>query len=203
MDFPTCITKIFNYRAISFLSQEPYLSFSEDEKKRVSNLKNITAQLKFVKRHLALYEMLKNLGMSNQKLHYEKSGQPFLKDISSNTLSYNVSLSSSEDFFVCSISKSFKVGVDIQYISNIQLNNSLIKLVLHPIEETIFINLRHNEKRLFFFEIWAKKESYTKALGTGLVKEFSHINIIDRHQNSEIKSWRRNNYVFSWCLLNC
>lgn len=74
-----------------------------------------------------------------------------------------VNLSHSGEYAVCAVHNK-DVGIDIQHIRECDIN--LAKRFFSA-EEYEYIN-RFENKNNAFFEIWTKKESFVKAIGTGL-----------------------------------
>jgi phosphopantetheinyl transferase len=48
-----------------------------------------------------------------------------------------------------------------------------------------------------FFEIWTKKEAYTKYLGTGLTIDITTINMLSKEHSDKLYSFGSEDYIFS------
>ncbi|MCQ2071246.1 MAG: 4'-phosphopantetheinyl transferase superfamily protein [archaeon] len=87
-------------------------------------------------------------------------GKPLMRD---DTVQFNISHSG--NLVVCAVSDR-PVGVDVQTIE--EFDDGLLAHILTPSEREIFDKNRSNT---LFTDIWASKESYVKAVGTGLYTE--------------------------------
>lgn len=93
-------------------------------------------------------------------------GKPFLKN---GELEFNVS--HSRDRMLIAVTAGRAVGVDIEFRRNGLDMESIAKRWFAPDEQTFFQSLTNRMDG--FFEIWAKKEAYVKALGLGIYKELN------------------------------
>lgn len=95
-----------------------------------------------------------------------EQGKPFLEN---SELEFNVS--HSRDRLLVAVTAGRSVGVDIEFRRSGLRMESIAKRWFSPEEQTFFQSLENPEKG--FFEIWAKKEAYVKALGLGIYKELN------------------------------
>lgn len=93
-------------------------------------------------------------------------GKPFLAE---SGLEFNVS--HSRNRMLIAVTAGRAVGVDIEYRRSGLNMESIAKRWFAPEEQAFFRTLGNPENG--FFEIWAKKEAYVKALGIGIYKELS------------------------------
>jgi 4'-phosphopantetheinyl transferase len=93
-------------------------------------------------------------------------GKPFLQD---SRLEFNVS--HSRDRLLIAVTGGRAVGVDIEFRRTGLNMQSIAKRWFAPAEQEFFQTLEHPETG--FFDIWAKKEAYVKALGIGIYKELN------------------------------
>jgi 4'-phosphopantetheinyl transferase len=129
-------------------------------------------RIKFLQRHYCLYQILHDISMSYLILEYNELGQPKLKN--GNEI-LEISISSSENFFVIAVFNSI-IGVDIQKEHPLSLDPQLIAMILHPNELKLYKqNQKYTERLNYFYKVWTKKEAYTKALGKGLLIDFSSL----------------------------
>lgn len=84
-----------------------------------------------------------------------------------------VNLSHSGEYAVCAVHNK-DVGIDIQHIRECDIN--LAKRFFSA-EEYEYIN-RFENKNNAFFEIWTKKESFVKAIGTGLTIPLNSFSVL-------------------------
>jgi 4'-phosphopantetheinyl transferase len=93
-------------------------------------------------------------------------GKPFLED---GNLAFNVS--HSRDRLLIAVTAGREVGIDIEFRRAGLNMQSIAKRWFAPEEQTFFQGLEKPEEG--FFDIWAKKEAYVKALGIGIYKELN------------------------------
>lgn len=78
-------------------------------------------------------------------------------------------LSHSNDLIACAVTKSGKIGVDVQYIKPIDLD--VAKQFLNS-EELQYSERVHRDKLIeFIYQIWTLKEAYLKSNGIGLLRD--------------------------------
>ncbi|NOU36129.1 MAG: 4'-phosphopantetheinyl transferase superfamily protein [Kiritimatiellaceae bacterium] len=93
-------------------------------------------------------------------------GKPFLEG---RELEFNVS--HSRDRLLIAVTAGRAVGVDIEFRRDGLNMKSIAKRWFSPEEQTFFQRLENPADG--FFEIWAKKEAYVKALGVGIYKDLN------------------------------
>jgi len=91
-------------------------------------------------------------------------GKPFLPDTD---LEFNVS--HSRDRLLIAVTSGRALGVDIEFRRSGINMDAIADRWFAPEERAFFQGLEKPEQG--FFDIWAKKEAYVKALGTGIFKE--------------------------------
>jgi len=111
-------------------------------------------------------------GYQNHQIHFEysKNGKPLLNG--SKNIHFNISHSG--DWVVCAFSGE-QVGVDVEKVRNINFN--IARRFYSEEEVATLFSLPENEQTDFFFDLWTLKESYLKALGTGLTKSLSSFTV--------------------------
>jgi len=97
-------------------------------------------------------------------------GKPFLED---GGLEFNVS--HSRDRLLIAVTAGRAVGVDIEFRRNGLNMESIAKRWFAPEEQEFFQALENQADG--FFEIWAKKEAYVKALGAGIYKDLNTFSV--------------------------
>ena len=107
-----------------------------------------------------------NTDPSALRFNRNSQGKPFLED---GTLDFNVS--HSRDRLLVAVTAGRAVGVDIEFRRGGLSMQSIAKRWFAPEEQEFFQTLEKPEKG--FFEIWAKKEAYVKALGLGIYKDLN------------------------------
>jgi 4'-phosphopantetheinyl transferase len=93
-------------------------------------------------------------------------GKPFLEG---GELDFNVS--HSRDRLLIAVTAGRAVGVDIEFRRDGLNMKSIAKRWFAPEEQTFFKSLENPADG--FFEVWAKKEAYVKALGVGIYKDLN------------------------------
>jgi 4'-phosphopantetheinyl transferase len=100
------------------------------------------------------------------KLNRNAQGKPFLEG---GELEFNVS--HSRDRLLIAVTAGRAVGVDIEFRRGGLNMESIARRWFTPEEQAFFQTMENPEEG--FFEIWAKKEAYVKALGMGIYKELN------------------------------
>jgi 4'-phosphopantetheinyl transferase len=106
-------------------------------------------------------------------------------------LHYN--LSHSGDWVVAAFSDS-PVGIDIERIKEINL--TIAERFFAPEELDYLMSLHEKQRKVVFFNIWTLKESYLKALGTGLTRSLNSFAIIINEQRIDLKESGKTRDVF-------
>lgn len=120
-----------------------------------------------------LYAYAKHRGVKELEIMHEKFRKPhFIKSELKFSISY------SREYILIGISDYSEIGVDIEFFDRRKLSAELCASVMHPDELVVLYNCKNElEKADFFYELWTKKESLTKAMGCGLSYDFRKINL--------------------------
>lgn len=97
-------------------------------------------------------------------------------------LDFNIS--HSEEYIICAISETNKVGIDIEKIKGLQIYDFENQFSNKEWEEILDDN-----SLKAFYSYWTKKEAFLKAIGTGLKFPLKNINIIDNKILWHEKPW--------------
>jgi len=97
-------------------------------------------------------------------------GKPFLENTK---LEFNVS--HSRDRLLIAVTSGRPVGVDIEFRRGSINMDAIAERWFAPAEREFFQTLENQE--VGFFDIWAKKEAYVKALGIGIFKELHSFSV--------------------------
>ncbi len=100
---------------------------------------------------------------------------------------------------IAGITKDESIGVDIEKIDDAPFD--VMRLVFHPAEIDYVNSFSGEAKSKAFFEIWTKKEAYTKCLGLGLAADLCSINTLEAPINSVIETWVEDDYMCSVCVM--
>ena len=124
---------------------------------------------------LAVYELLRQLDITDARLHRAESGRPYLSGTD-----LFVSIAHSGDKVACAVSEN-PVGIDIERIRPIKRQlvdyvcvEEEARYVLGQSRETL---LQDGDTLQRFFEVWTAKEAYFKKLGTGIT-DLKSVNIL-------------------------
>lgn len=115
--------------------------------------------------HILLAEY-SGLSPKNIAIEHLSSGQPYVEGIPE----VYFSISHSGEYAVVSISLNGKVGVDIEKFNPNFDYLPISERYFHPIEHKDILYSKSYEK---FYNYWTAKESYVKAIGEGLKREFN------------------------------
>lgn len=110
--------------------------------------------------------------LPNEKIHfvYSENSKPELQFV--DNIHFNISHSG--DWVVCAFSK-MPVGVDVEKIKKVNFN--IARRFFSDEEVNQLFALAPNEQSSFFFDLWTIKESYLKAIGTGLTQSLSSFSV--------------------------
>ena len=115
--------------------------------------------------------------------------------LSDSNLYFN--LSHTRGFVLCGISNNSEIGVDVEKLA--QAPTEIMENFFHPEEIQYVENASALEQNLRFYEIWTRKEAYTKKLGTGLICNLPAINTLSLEFSPILHTWMYTNYVCSVC----
>lgn len=133
---------------------------------RALRYKSEQAAYNFVLGRKLLKEGLENLGMLEEfeNIQYHPSGKPFLNDVF-------FSISHSDTKVVCAITTQGEIGIDIEKVKKVELENFK---AFFTEKEWTEINSASSPLDKFYW-YWTRKESIIKALGVNL----SHLHKIE------------------------
>jgi 4'-phosphopantetheinyl transferase len=130
------------------------------------------AQLSLLGRILLLKGIneIYNHDYQNKEIHYTKYNKPYFKD---DFIQFNISHSGS--IVVCAISEKSEIGIDIEMISDIEINDFKSQLTENEMNKILL----SNNKSDAFFEYWTQKEAVIKAHGHGLTIPLKSFEILE------------------------
>lgn len=116
---------------------------------------------------LALNKLLQRRGLRERDQHYieGKHGKPSLADHPE----IHFSISHSSHFVACAMADC-EIGIDIQHL--VKVNEPLMRRVLSDEELEMVMAQQGEERQMLFARLWALKEAYLKAVGTGITDDF-------------------------------
>lgn len=157
-------------------SWRPYLT--EERKKLADRKKGERERQLFLGAEVLLNLSLRLAGIDiplPAKYKRNEHGKPYLE----NRGDIYVNWSHSGDYVICAVADR-EVGIDLQYAGK-EPKESLVRKLLQPEELCFYEHTPVTERQRLFYEYWAVKESFLKAMGTGFVTplnrfyvEFAH-----------------------------
>lgn len=193
------------------LFESYYCSLPEYRKRIIDKLKTTKSKCLSLSAENLLRYALKASGtdlISSEPIfnEYGKGSFPSVSDV------FQYNLSHSGDYAVCAVNHGpEQIGCDVEKIRKVNFN--VAKRFFTEKEYETVLSEASEEKRLeTFFRFWTLKESYIKALGTGLHKSLRSFEItVSKEGNIFLSGDENGNYVFgtattdfgyviSWCL---
>ena len=128
-------------------------------------------QLSLLGRILLMQGMI-DLGreFDSSKLQHNKYNKPFFLDSG-----VNFNISHSGQMVVCAISEEFELGIDVELIKDINIDNFKNHMTCYEWEKI----KREEDKLTAFYDYWTKKEAVVKASGKGLFIPLRGFNIVN------------------------
>lgn len=116
---------------------------------------------------LALDKLLQRRGLRERDQRYleGRHGKPSFADHPE----IHFSISHSSHFVACAMADC-EIGIDIQHL--VKVNEPLMRRVLSDEELRMVMALQGEERQMLFARLWALKEAYLKAVGTGITDDF-------------------------------
>jgi len=190
----------------------PYLEnlISDDERKRADKFISDNIRETYIMSHATLRICLSEyLGSSPGEIMFRttENSKPF---IVGDTVCFN--LSHTNGAFVIAVSKEAYVGVDIEAITLMPDIRSIAKSFFSRKEQN-FIFSSENDIEERFFLLWTRKESFLKAIGTGMIDHLDQVevsgncNLIDREIFKSLVTCHVSGYhyiysmkMFNYCI---
>lgn len=126
-------------------------------------------------------------------IRWEHGKKPFLASFSHIDFNY----SHTRHAILCGISSTGSIGVDLERLHKAPFE--IMPLVFHPEEISYVESFSSSDKTRAFFEIWTRKEAYTKRKGIGLCCDLTTINTLSLSLAS-FKKWEQESYICTTCL---
>ncbi|MCI3939185.1 4'-phosphopantetheinyl transferase superfamily protein [Chryseobacterium aahli] len=145
----------------NYLLHEKLVEMPLDFQQRVSRYKKWQNVQASIIGRLLLDNLIKtfDLNLSIEKLVYNSNQKPYFENTN---IFFNVS--HTEDIVVCVITDINEIGIDIEKLQNININNFKNFLTRHEWE-----TLNNSQNAMdSFISLWTQKESVIKATGYGL-----------------------------------
>ena len=123
---------------------------------------------------LLRYVLRHTIGTDQVTLARTQRGKPFLPDLPD----FHFNLSHSGGWVVIGWADR-PVGIDVETFRPREGKDALARRFFHADEQTYLADARDGEWLSRFFEIWTKKESYLKYLGTGIDRPLNSFSVFD------------------------
>lgn len=135
------------------------------------------AQLSLLGRLLLVYGMNDlDKKFDDYQLEYTDYHKPFFIN---SDLKFNISHSG--NLVVCAISKELEVGIDVEFINDINIEIFQNQMTVGELEKINNVEDSNNA----FYEYWTKKEAVVKALGKGLSIPLKSFEIVEEKTSVE------------------
>jgi len=148
--------------------------------KGVLNDEEITKASRFVfdkdrERYIVKHGLLRKIigeyylinNAENIKFQRNAFGKPYLNcDGKQESLYFNAT--ASKDYALYAFSRIYEIGIDIEFMRNIDETDEIFANNFSKSENIIFKKLEKGERQKAFFYCWTIKEAFVKAIGKGL-----------------------------------
>ena len=155
-------------------------SLGADERARAGHFLRDVDRRRFIRRHFHLREVLARY------LHVAPAAVPLQATLHRPPRLLGVheaddlrfSLSSSGDRSAVAVACRRPVGVDVERIDPDAANNMVARTVFSLCEREALAAAPDGEWQTLFFRIWARKEAFVKAKGTGLARDLMSFDVV-------------------------
>lgn len=144
---------------------------SDDEKQRAEGFKFAEHRERFVITHGILRFLLANyLNKKPEaiKFEYGLHGKPAVNNGRKHGYALTFNMSHSHEVAIFGFTKDNEIGVDIEYIKEKIEYEDLAKRFFSDNENQDLQKISTNRRKQAFFNCWARKEAFIKAIGKGL-----------------------------------
>ena len=162
---------------------------SPDEQDRSERFHHETDRKRYAARHGLLRLLLgRYLNLEAENIHFELkgNGKPRLANYFG-TGELFFSTAHSKGLALFAFSQDSVIGIDIEYIRDINHMEPIAERFFSPGERTAFQGLTNGKKRETFFRIWTRKEALLKATGEGISDRLDEIDTSPVIDNSTSK----------------
>jgi 4'-phosphopantetheinyl transferase len=144
---------------------------SREKLERISNPDSYARSL--LGEVLARYSLSKVSGIGNSDIHFNiaEKGKPHLQDFPD--IHFNITHSG--QMVACAVAGS-DIGIDIEHFRKV--NFQLAERFFSPSEITDLLGLDLTARQEYFFTLWTIKESFLKAIGSGLTRNLNSFTVI-------------------------
>ncbi len=117
---------------------------------------------------------------SLQAIQYDKNDKPYWKT------DHAFSIAHSKNVIGCAVAQNAKIGLDIEFIQKVQLNN--FTHILNQQDEDHIANA--SDPYPIFFKLWTIKEAISKADGRGLSMDVKQVVTQENEAHDSLHSWQ-------------
>lgn len=119
---------------------------------------------------------------------YNSFGKPSLwQAVTEPEICFN--MAHSKDMILVVVTCRAAVGVDVEFIRELQDAHQIVTQNFSPEEQRYLIGSPEQEFKDRFFTCWTLKEAFVKAFGMGLSYPLKKFNIINSHTETPISGW--------------
>ena len=175
---------VYYTRSVQKLNAEIFSHFFQQLpppiQNKISKFRNWEDSQRCLLGNALLIRGLEFLGLtySLNNLKYTEYKRPFFDDL----IDFNISHSG--EYIICAISTTNKVGVDVEKMKDIPINN--FKNIFSDEE---WNNVSTDKSLRSFYTYWTKKEAFLKAIGTGMNIPLKNITIPGNKIVWENREW--------------
>ena len=124
-------------------------------------------------------KMINKSDLSLDELKFTGYKRPYFND------SFDFNVSHSGQYVMCAVSETSRVGIDVEEIQSIEINDFENEFSLKERQQIL-----QSDKSLYtFFSLWTQKEAFLKAIGTGLYVPLNKIKIEENKIKWNGKEW--------------
>ena len=127
-----------------------------------------------------------------QDIHWTRGKKPFLASFPHIDFNY----SHTRKAILCGVSSDGNIGIDLEHCHKAPFE--IMTSAFHPNEINYVKSFPSLEREHAFFEIWTRKEAYTKEKGTGLICDLTSINTLSA-PNAFFQKWEQDSYICTAC----
>lgn len=164
---------------------------------RVKRYKQIQDQLNFVSGRMLVRNALKDMGLPDKlamSLSYSSYQRPYIDGVN---LDFNIS--HSNGLVACAIGENSKVGIDVEWIKEIELADFVSQFTMEEWEQI------ESNGYVRFYNLWTRKEAVIKADGAGLSLPINEFSVLEDSINVKGKNlflkelYLKSNYSVHLC----
>ena len=136
---------------------------------------------------------LKEIPISAITIVHPDKQKPYLE----NDISVDFSYSHTKSCILHAITDYGHIGADIERHKSLDFVPYVVMSKVFHEEEISYVERADSAltKRSRFYEIWTKKEAYTKCFGTGLCTDVKNINCLDNAIRDHFHTWEYDSYT--------